>query len=223
MAYYVDMTGEKIGRLTVIERAENDRQGNAQWLCECECGNTKVVRGSALRTGKTLSCGCLLSECSRERMSKLAFKHGFTGKKIYAVYRSMIERCDKPSNSEYHNYGGRGITVCKEWREDRELFFKWALSHGYKEGLEIDRIDNDGNYEPSNCRWVTSKVNSNNMRKNVLLEYNGETHTIAEWADITGISYTKLYHRTMVGKPIEEIFWKGDLGNGIKGRTRDDS
>ncbi len=201
----VDMTGLTFGRLTVLKRVENDKQGNAMWLCQCVCGKTKKLRGGTLRQGKTKSCGCLLSEASKKRMTKLCTKHGMSATKLYRVYSSMRERCEKPSCPEYKNYGGRGITVCKEWKHDRNSFFEWALNNGYKQGLEIDRIDVNGNYEPSNCRWVTRVENCNNKRNNIFLEYKGEKHTLSEWARLTGIRKNTIYSRYYSGKKPEEI------------------
>lgn len=201
----VDMTDLVFGRLTVIKRTENDKQGNAMWLCKCECGKEKIVLGHSLRQRKTNSCGCLLSESSRNRMKNLLTKHGMASTKLYRVYSSMRERCEKTSCSEYHRYGGRGITVCDEWKNDRNSFFKWALENGYKEGLQIDRSDNDGNYEPSNCKWVTPLENCNNTSKNVFLEWNGERHTLSEWARITGINVSTIYSRRKAGKTPAEI------------------
>lgn len=118
---------------------------------------------------------------------------------LYRVFNAMIERCNKPSAKNYHNYGGRGIKVCNDWMGNYQAFCDWALANGYKEGLQIDRIDNNGNYEPSNCRWVTPKQNSNNTRFNRLLTCNGETHTMSEWSEITGISQTTISSRIRRG------------------------
>lgn len=204
----VNMIGRTYGRLTVIERSSNDKQGNAQWLCRCECGRQKVVRGGSLRQGRIRSCGCLLSESSKDRMSALVTKHGMRGAKLYGVYSSMIERCSSPKCKGFHNYGGRGIAVCDEWKDNRQSFFDWAFENGYEEGLQLDRIDNNGNYCPENCRWVTRKVNCNNTRKNVSLEYNGETHTLSEWADILCINRSTIFSRHRAGKPVDEILKK---------------
>ena len=201
----VNMTGMVFGRLTVIERVENDNQGNARWLCQCECGNKKIVRGGSLRQGRIRSCGCLLAESSKKRMTTLLTKHGLAGSKLYRVYCAMCERCEKPSCSEYHRYGGRGIKVCDEWLHDRNSFFEWAMKNGYKEGLQIDRINNDGNYEPSNCRWVTQIENCNNTSKNVFLEHNNERHTLSEWSRLLGINRSTIYSRYKAGKSPAEI------------------
>lgn len=214
----VNMTGMSFGRLTVIERAENDKLGNAKWLCKCDCGKTTVVLGRSLREGKTRSCGCMLSEASKERMTKLLTKHGMSASKLYRVYMSMIERCEKPSCSEFHRYGGRGIMVCDEWKNNRNSFFKWALSNGYKEGLQIDRINNDGNYEPSNCRWVLPIDNARNTSKCIkVIAINCETgeemlfRSINEAVEQTGICYSTI-KRFLAGKPTRKYKYKFKRG-----------
>lgn len=123
---------------------------------------------------------------------------------LYRVFNAMIERCGKSNAKNYHNYGGRGIKVCDEWIGNYQAFCDWALANGYKKGLQIDRIDNNGNYEPSNCRWVTQKQNCNNTRFNTLLTYNGKTHTMTEWSEITGINLTTLSSRINRGWSIEK-------------------
>lgn len=204
----VNMTGRTYGRLTVLERSDNDKRGNAMWLCKCECGNVKAILGGSLRQGSTRSCGCMLSELSKRRMTELLTKHGFSGKKLYSVYRAMRERCEKQTCKSYGNYGGRGISVCDEWKNDRALFFEWALKNGYQEGLQIDRIDVNGDYSPTNCRWITPQQNMNNVRKNIRFEHNGEIHTLAEWSSISGLPYGTVYERYKAGKTPAEILKK---------------
>lgn len=119
--------------------------------------------------------------------------------KLYRIFNAMIERCSKPTTANYHNYGGRGIKVCDEWIGNYQAFCDWALNNGYKEGLEIDRINNNGNYEPSNCRWVTRKENSNNKRTNRFLTLNGETHTLTQWSEILNIKLPTLSSRIRSG------------------------
>lgn len=179
----IDMKGRRYGRLTVIEKS-NEKGGNGKslyWKCQCDCGNIVIVNGRYLRNGDTKSCGCK--------------NHGMTGTRLYEIWKGIIKRCCSQSNKAYHNYGGRGITVCEEWLHDFRKFYDWAIANGYKEGLSIDRIDNNGNYEPSNCRWGTQKEQMNNTRKNHIITYKGETHTISEWADIVGICYNTLSNR----------------------------
>lgn len=218
----VNMIGRTYGRLTVLERSVNDKQGNAQWICKCECGKLKVVRGRSLRQGRVRSCGCLLAESSKERMTAMLTKHSLSGSKLYRVYASMRERCENPSCKSFQNYGGRGIAVCDEWRMQRESFLHWAMQNGYEEGLQIDRINVNGDYCPENCRWVTPQQNMNNVRKNICFEYNGESHTVAEWARIAGLSYSTVYDRYKAGKSPAEILKRrkayGDEDCTLQGR-----
>ena len=180
MPKLVDLTGMRFGRLTVVERAGNKGK-KAAWLCVCDCGNTLITTGENLRCGDTQSCGCY----NRERSSVTNTKHGHSRSKLYAIHQSMKARCYNPNNKQYKDYGDRGIKVCDEWLNNFEVFYKWAMANGYEEHLTVDRIDNNGNYCPENCRWTTMKQQSNNRRNNNYITYNGETHTLSEWARIT--------------------------------------
>jgi len=149
---FLDLTSRKFGRLVVIQRAENDKWGSPCWLCRCDCKKIKIVRGAYLKNGVIRSCGCLFREGNN-------IKHGYYRKgkvsKIYQSWRDMIKRCTNPNNASYQYYGGRGIKVCKRWINSFENFYK---DMGKKpEGHQIDRINNNGNYCKSNCRWVTPK------------------------------------------------------------------
>ena len=195
-----DLTNKVFGRLKVIKRAENTKNNQAQWLCECECGNTTIVRTSYLNNGHTKSCGCLNIEAST--------KHGDYKTKLYRVYLQMKDRCNNPKNDGYKNYGGRGIKVCKEWSDDFTIFKEWSLQNGYIEGLTLDRIDFNKGYEPSNCRWITNKEQQHNKSTNVFITHNGETKTLAQWSEIYDIYSSTAKHRLDKGMSFEDAFDK---------------
>ena len=185
MSKFIDLTGQKFNKLTVIKKNNNNtKDGNALWECVCDCGKTVVVCGKEIRSGHTKSCGCLRKEQVRECHKT----HGKSNTKLFSVWQSMLKRCYRKYNKDYSNYGGRGITVCREWQNDFQAFYDWALANGYRDDLTIDRIDVNGNYEPLNCRWITQKEQCNNRRTNSFITYEGRTQTIQQWADELGIN-----------------------------------
>lgn len=193
----INIAGQKFGRLTVIKYAYTIKK-IAFWLCKCECGNEKIVRGNDLRRGKIKSCGCF-------RKDNLT-THKLTHSKLYRIWANLKKRCNDTS---YKYYGGRGITVCPEWQNDFMNFYDWAINNGYDENAKrgectIDRIDVNGNYEPLNCRWVDYKTQMNNTRFNHLLEFEGQIHTTSEWAKIKGINRGTIYSRLKLGWSIEK-------------------
>ena len=164
----IDMTGRPLGRLLVIEECGRDARGEVLWRCRCECGNEVIVRGRHLRNEDTTSCGCY----RRERIGETHTTHGMCKTRLYSVWAAMLQRAGVikgASERDKHNYQDRGITVCDEWLVF-ENFRDWALSHGYKEGLQIDRVNNDAGYCSENCRWATPKENMNNRRNTLRLE-----------------------------------------------------
>ena len=215
MGTFVDITNQKYGRLTVIKRAE-DRVSPAgkhrvMWTCQCECGRIKDISADNLKGGKTLSCGCL----QKQRVQETIGKHGDTDSRLYNVWSAIKRRCYKDYEPKFSRYGGRGIKMCDEWRDDYTAFMEWSLANGYRYDMQrgectLDRINNDGDYSPDNCRWVSLKKQANNRATNRYITFNGETHTIAEWADIVHIPYERLYQRiTKYGYEFERAIQAG--------------
>lgn len=176
MSKRIDLTGQRYGRLVVFERAEDHITESGRkitrWKCICDCGNETIVRHGGLRSGTTTSCGCY----HREKVGDINRTHNLSHKShLYSVWKSIKDRCYREKCKSYKNYGGRGIKVCDEWKNDYKKFYDWAMENGYEEKqtaggvniLSIDRIDNDGNYEPSNCRWATMKMQAKNKRHTI--------------------------------------------------------
>lgn len=211
---FVDLTGQRFNRLTVVRFLEKgERTTRAyNWLCRCDCGNT--VRASADKLNRRLqqSCGCLKEEM-KPRLGELTRKYKYSNKRLYSQYKAMIDRVFNVNRREYKNYGGRGISVCEEWLGESgyDRFAEWALSVGYDSNAErgvctLDRADVNKDYSPDNCRWVTNQTQQNNRRDNIRLEYRGESHTMAEWSRILDIPYTTLaYHCRKKERSIQEV------------------
>lgn len=212
----IDRIGEVIGRLTIIDIAPDrfDKRGKPRqyWVCRCECGAVKEIRNDGLNGKRTMSCGCL----QRDRASQInrgrtdGFKYGDSRERIHNIWYLIKFRCEDPASPSFHNYGGRGIRMCEEWSDGITGYFKfkeWSLNNGYREGLSIDRINNNGDYSPENCRWVDTYTQGNNKRNNVLIEYGGRTQTLSQWARELGVPTKNLHNRIRVlGWDIERAF-----------------
>ena len=189
MSRKYQLKGQRFGKLTVIRENGRGKSGGIAWLCQCDCGNQVTVEGHALVRGNNKSCGCSHGE-----------KHGLSNDRLYSVWQTMKRRCDLPTSEKYKAYGGRGIKVCEEWASSFTAFRTWALENGYDYDAPygvctIDRIDVNGNYEPSNCRWITHKEQCNNTRRNHLITYKGRTQNLKQWCDELNLSYNVIATR----------------------------
>lgn len=193
MQELLDLTGQIFSRLTVLSFYPNNRRGR-YWLCQCECGNKTIVRGGLLRNAQTRSCGCM----QRDAASRSSFKHGMAGSLEHHSWCGMINRTTTKKVKGINRYIERNITVCDEWANSFEQFYK---DMGAKPSSEysIDRINNDGNYEPSNCRWATIIEQNNNKSTCVNIQIDGITRTATQWAEITGIDRNAIYRRIKDG------------------------
>lgn len=200
---YEDLTGLRFNRLTVVRFGYKTGRRRMLWLCKCDCGNEVLVDRSHLKSGHTKSCGCY----TRERIENLNKKTGETGTRIYFVYHNMHTRCERESCDQYKNYGGRGIKVCDEWSGEHgfENFLRWAKETGYRPDAKsgectLDRIDVDGEYSPSNCRWVPLSIQANNKRNTLRVSINGEVDSIANMSRKYNLSYDNLRHYAKGGR-----------------------
>ena len=196
MSAFKDLTGRKFGRLTAETPIR--KNGKVYWICRCECGNAKEVSSGNLVTGAVMSCGCLQRERSAEHCRSMA-THKMFGTRLYRIWNGMNDRCYNPHHPYYDRYGGRGIKVCDEWKSDKSRFFAWAKSNGYSDSLSIDRISNDGDYEPSNCRWVTMHEQQLNRSSNHIVTVDGVSLPITEMCERLSIKYETYSSRRRYG------------------------
>ena len=183
----IDLTGQKFGKLLVIRRDGSAPNGGSKapmWLTRCDCGQEKRMNGSNLRRGVSKSCGCTLK------------KHGMFGTPEYRIWDSMVRRCHNPKHQAFKDYGGRGITVCASWRKFENFFQDMGRA---PPGMWLDRINNNGNYEPGNCRWATPTQQGRNKRTNRLLTVGDVTATVPEWAERSGLKRTTIKERLRRG------------------------
>lgn len=192
----IDLTGNRFGGWFVLKRAPN-RGKAVMWECLCDCGTTSVVQGTSLKSGASTNCGC-------GRIKNHYRTHGLTKHPLYRVWQRIKGCTSSPSHQDYAHYGGRGIQMCVDWQNDFQSFYDWCMSHGWEKGLEIDRIDTNGNYEPSNCRFTDRVGQMSNTRKTRLVTYNGKTQSVAQWARETGLKVNTLYGRLKNGWSVEK-------------------
>lgn len=195
--HFQNIAGIRFGRLVVLEKHHQDKWRGWHWTCACDCGNKTIVSSHHLLQGHTKSCGCLKIETTKT----VNFKHGYSRTKLGAVRNALLQRCYNTNDKGYHRYGGRGIQVCEEWRNHPTSFYDWAIKQGYKEdsSLSIERIDNNGNYEPSNCCWSLPLKQSNNRRNTIYLTLDGKTKPLAVWSKELAIPRSTLFSRKKRG------------------------
>lgn len=213
LSYGQDIINKKFGRLLVLKIDKKVpryypngtiRGHRTYYKCQCECGNIVSIERSCLLSGTTKSCGCY----AKEKAKTANITHNLTHHRLYNIFHKMRARCLKTKCKSYPNYGGRGITICPEWKNNFLAFYNWAINNGYSDNLSLDRIDVNGNYEPSNCRWTTSKIQNNNKRSNFLITIYNRTQTLKEWCDEKGLNYEVVSSRISRGWSLEDAFNK---------------
>lgn len=204
------LVGQKFGRLTVIEDLGYPKDGSGRKLkCLCDCGKETIISQSSVIGGHTKSCGCFAIEKTIERDKARSVRGGDSIDpeyiRLYGIWSGMKDRCYNSKHNRYYRYGERGIKICDEW-QDYLIFKEWALSHGYQNDLSIDRIDTNGDYEPSNCKWATREEQMNNTSRNQNITYKGRTQTLTLWCRELGLDYGRTKARIYSGFTPEEAF-----------------
>ena len=193
--------GERYGRLTVLEFIKREHR-KTYWKCICDCGNEIIIPITYLTTGDTKSCGCL----RKEKLRKICENNKkIENKRLYQIWIDTRRRCYNKKRNNYKHYGGKGIQVCEEWKNNFLNFYNWAMANGYRDDLTIDRIDVNGNYEPNNCRWATIIEQANNTTKNHYVIYKGRKYTLSQLAKEYNLNYSLVKNRIRYGWNIEKI------------------
>ena len=207
-----DLTGEMFDMITVLGFSHFQGEGKRKrvfWKCKCECGKEFVRRADQIKAKNIYkSCGCYREKvlaANNFKINNPNKSHGLSKTRLYKIYSKIKERCYYEKYPEYHLYGGRGIVMCDEWKDDFMNFYNWSINNGYNDSLSIDRIDFNGDYEPNNCRWADDITQGNNKRNNIVLTHNGMTMTMPEWARYLNLPYSVLANRRKKGKTVEEI------------------
>ena len=201
-----DLTGQRFGRLVAIGVDDRNTR-KTYYMCRCDCGTLKSVRSDGLISGAVRSCGCMKREQDKENLTA-NHSHKMSGTRIYWIWQGMKGRCYNPNDARYDHYGGRGITVCEEWRDDFKAFYSWALENGYTDELTIDRIDNDKGYFPENCRWADRETQSRNRSVNINIKIGNATKTLSEWCEIFELDYKTIHARYVSNRfrGIDDLF-----------------
>lgn len=208
MRKLIDITGQRFERLTVIKKSHVDNDNFTVWECKCDCGNTHFARAYPLKKGSIKSCGCLNNELRSQRVKT----HGLSQLPIYKVWKAMKSRCFRKTDKRFSRYGGRGISICDEWLNNPESFIKWSNENGYREGLTIDRKDNNGNYSPDNCRFLTIAKNNRNSSNTHLTESDIERIKSLHLSGMMQIDIAPMFGITQqtVSKIVNNKTWKNE-------------
>lgn len=193
--YLDSLNGKKFNMLTIISHKKKGKYNLNYFVCKCDCGKITEIRVSHILNDNQVSCGCIRTKYEDSKVGTI----------LYDTWNRMIHRCYDVKHHKYPRYGARGIVVCDEWKNNYDSFYKWSINNGFQIGLSIDRINNDGNYEPSNCRWATRKAQMRNTSRNKYLTYKNETHTLAEWSELLNIKYGTICSRLHRGKTVLEV------------------
>lgn len=203
-AQFLDLAGQRFGKLLVLiktEKPTHAKSNSAHFLCKCDCGKEKIIRSDSLRTGKSKSCGCGIVEAQKRDPHYTT--HKMSKSRAYKSWGGMIQRCENPNNGQHRNYGARGITVCERWHK----FENFLADMGEPPPKHsIDRIANNGNYEPGNCKWATQKEQNNHYRRNIFIEYNGQNKTLLSWTEELHLPYKATWQRLRRGWSVESAF-----------------
>jgi len=197
-----DITGNKYHRLTAMNNTEpyNRNETHHYWRFLCDCGHEKVIRRDHVLSSKIRSCGCL----AREGNNK---KHGHTGTRLYNIWTHIISRTENRTNPGWKDYGGRGITICAEWRNNFSEFYRWAITNGYIDGLTIERINVNGGYSPNNCAWIPLASQNENKTNTVYLTYNGKKQSVKKWSEEIGTPIKTICNRLYSGWSTDEALY----------------
>ena len=196
-----NLKGKRFDKLTVIKKIGLNKHNEILWECVCDCGEKILKTSFALRTSNNNQC----KKCANNQIALKNKKYELYSIRLRKIYTNMKSRCYNPNVKSYHLYGERGIKVCDEWLHSYITFQNWAVKNGYKEDLTIDRIDNNGNYEPNNCRWVDRRVQANNRKSNFYITFNNKTDTLANWCNKLNLVYHKVQHKLYKGISFEDI------------------
>lgn len=197
----IDYTEKKYGYLTALEFIKRENK-KTYWKCKCDCGKEIIIPITYLTSGDTKSCGCYRKKVAKNNAKTI---HNMSKSRLYRIWIEIKRRCYNIDRENYKYYGGRGIIVCDEWKKDFMSFYNWAIKNGYKDNLTIDRINNDGNYEPNNCRWATIKEQNNNMRTNHYIYYENKKYTMSQFAEKYNIPYYIVKNRIRHNWSIDKI------------------